>query len=109
MARKPHTQRAQRVPSDSSLARFACPNPDCADFNCFDASNLSVVELTGKKKDIRRLYCNSCGHRFSERQGTLLKYSKLPEQTVVRIVKCIGHGCSMEATADICEVDSRTV
>jgi hypothetical protein len=29
--------------------------------------------------------------------------------TVVRIVKCLGHGCSVEATADICEVDPRTV
>jgi transposase-like protein len=109
MARKPHTQRAQAFPIDSFLAGLACPNPDCADFNCFGADNLSVAELTGKNKKIRRLYCKSCGHRFSERQGTLLKYGKLPEETVVRIIKCLGHGCSVEATADICEVDSRTV
>jgi hypothetical protein len=63
----------------------------------------------GKGKRIRRLYCSSCGQRFSERQGTLMSRSKLPEETVVRIVKCLGHGCSLEATADICEVDSRTV
>jgi hypothetical protein len=50
-----------------------------------------------------------CKHRFTERQGTLLRYTKLPEETVVRIVKCLGHGCSVEATADICEVDPRTV
>jgi len=35
--------------------------------------------------------------------------TKLPEETVVRIVKCLGHGCSVEATADICEVAPRTV
>ena len=35
--------------------------------------------------------------------------SKLPEETVVRIVECPGYGCSVEATADICEVDPRTV
>jgi hypothetical protein len=35
--------------------------------------------------------------------------SRLSEDTVVRIVKCLGHGCSIEATADICEVDPRTV
>jgi len=28
---------------------------------------------------------------------------------VARIIKCLGHGCSVEATADICEVDTRTV
>jgi hypothetical protein len=27
----------------------------------------------------------------------------------VRIVKCLAHGCSVEATADICDVDARTV
>ena len=39
----------------------------------------------------------------------MLRYSKLPEETVVRVVKCLGHGCSVAATADICEVDPRTV
>jgi transposase-like protein len=91
------------------LALFACPNEDCSDFNVFAGGNLSVCERTGKDKQIRRLYCHSCGHRFSERQGTLMQYSKLPEATVVRIIKCLGWGCSVEATADICEVDTRTV
>src|SRR5918997_970152 len=92
-----------------SLAAFACPNPDCTHFNRLAAGNLSTVEWTGKRKDIRRLYCSACKRRFTERQGTLLRYCKLPEETVVRIVKCLGHGCSVEATADICEVDPRTV
>jgi len=35
--------------------------------------------------------------------------AKLPEETVIRIIKCLGHGCSIEAAADICEVDTRTV
>ena len=87
--------------SAGSLAAFACPNPDCSLFNRFDAGNLSVVEWTGKRKHIRRLYCSACKRRFTERQGTLLRYCKLPEETVVRIVKCLGHGCSVEATADI--------
>lgn len=93
----------------ASLAMFACPNEDCPRFNVFGAGNLSVCELMGKQKNIRRLYCSHCQTRFSERQGTLLQYSKLPEATVVRIVKCLGHGCSVDATADICEVDPRTV
>jgi transposase-like protein len=91
------------------LARFACPNEDCCDFNRFGAGNVSVCERMGKDQRIRRLYCKSCGCRFSERRGSLLAGSKLPEETVVRIVKCLGHGCSIEATADICEVDPRTV
>lgn len=95
--------------ADASLTALACPNEDCPDFNRFGAGNLSVCEWIGKHKNIRRLYCRTCGHRFSERQGTLLEYAKLPEETIVRIVKCLVHGCSIEATADICEVSPRTV
>jgi transposase-like protein len=95
--------------SQDDLSGFSCPNQDCCDFNLFAAGNLSVCERMGKNQRIRRLYCRTCGHRFSERQGTLMARSKLPEETVVRVVKCLGYGCSLEATADICEVDLRTV
>ena len=98
-----------KEPNNLPLSFFACPNSNCADFNRFDSGNLSVAEWMGKDKAIRRLYCKSCGRRFSERQGSLMQYTKLPEAEVVRIVKCLGHGCSVEATADICEVDTRTV
>ncbi len=91
------------------LEFFACPNPDCPSFNVFGAGNLSVAEQMGKDKAIRRLYCHVCHGRFSERQGSLLEYGKLPQPTVVRIVKCFGYGVPVEATADICEVDARTV
>ena len=91
------------------LSFFACPNEECADFNRFDAENLSVAEWMGKNKAIRRLYCKTCGTRFSERQGSLMQYAKLPPEDIVRIIKCLGHGCSVEATADISEVDTRTV
>ena len=90
------------------LAFFACPNPDCPSFNVFGAGNLSVAEHMGKDNAIRRLYCNVCHERFSERQGSLLQDSKLPSAAVVRIVKCFGYGLSVAATADICEVDPRT-
>lgn len=96
-------------PVNMPLAFFACPNSDCADFNHFNAGNLSVAEWMGKDKAIRRLYCKTCGARFSERQGSLMQDTKLPQEAVVRIIKCLGHGCSVEATADICEVDTRTV
>jgi transposase-like protein len=100
---------AEAVRPDDDLSGFACPNEDCGDFNRFAAGNLSVCERMGKDRRIRRLYCRTCGHRFSERQGSLMAKAKLPEDTVVRIVKCLGYGCSVEATADICEVDPRTV
>ena len=97
-------------PASLPLSFFACPNGDCADFNRFAVGNLSVAERMGKDKAIRRLYCKiarmaraTCGTRFSERQGSLMQDTKLPEAAVARIIKCLGHGCSVEATADICE------
>jgi len=95
--------------SELPILFFACPNSDCIDFNRFGADNLCVCEHMGKNKAIRRLYCKTCGTRFSERQGSLMQDTKLSQSDVVRIIKCLGHGCSVEATADICEVDTRTV
>ncbi len=109
MGRKPWDRTLHGTKPVGSLAAFACPNPDCSHFNRFDAGNLSVVEWTGKHKDIRRLNGSAYKRRFTERQGTLLRYCKLPEENFVRIVKCLGHGCSVEATADICDVDPRSV
>jgi transposase-like protein len=109
MARTPTPPRRTTGRADPALAGLAFPNPDCCDFNRFGASNLSVAEWIGKARRIRRLYCSSCGHRFSERHGTSLRYTQLPEEAVVRLVKCLGHGCSIEAAADICAVDPRTV
>lgn len=105
----PAKQTATDGPQELSLSFFACPNSDCADFNRFGAGNLSVCERMGKGKTIRRLYCKTCGHRFSERQGSLMEATRLSEETVVRIVKCLAHGNGVEATADICEVDPRSV
>src|SRR5665213_614304 len=93
------------VSQDGSLELFACPNADCCMLNRFGAGNLSVVEHIGKGKAIRRLYCNHCQQRFSERRGSLMQYTHLPQETVVRVLKCLTYGCSQEATADICEVD----
>ena len=109
MSKTKITKEGKPVSEPPPLSFFACPNPDCEDFNHFGAENLSVAERMGKDKAIRRLYCKTCHIRFSERKGSLLEYTKLPEEDVVRIIKCLGHGCSIEATADICEVDARTV
>lgn len=103
------TPRSANRSPQRALARFACPNADCALFNRFDAGNLHVVESFGEAHPVRRLYCDHCGQRFSERQGTLLQYTKLPEVAVVRVLKCLVHGCSVTAAADICDVDERTV
>jgi transposase-like protein len=51
----------------------------------------------------------TCDREFSEREGTLMARSKLPEETVIRLVKCQRWGVCDEGTADICAVDLKTV
>ena len=57
----------------------------------------------------RRLRCTACGRELSEREGTLLARSKLPEETVVRLLKCQRWGVCDEGTTDICDVALKRV
>lgn len=107
MSRHSLSQPHARTRADS-LGRLACPHPDRARCNRFAAGNLRPGEAFGKHLAVR-LYCTHCGQRFSAPQGTLLQDSKLPAVAVVRILKCLMHGCSREAAADLCEVDPRTI
>ncbi len=94
---------------DDQYSRFSCPNQACPDFNQTGQGTLRHRSWTGKYKHIERLYCTTCGHEFSEREGTLMAYSKVPEATVCQLLKCQRWGVCDEGTADICEVDIKTV
>jgi transposase-like protein len=108
MSRQPFGQPSAATRA-ADLARFACPNPECALVNRFAVGNLCVSGWIDQRHAVRRLYCDQCGPRFSEHHGTLLQDTKLPRVAVVRLLKCLMHGCSLEAAADICDVDPRTV
>src|SRR5262244_1051187 len=51
----------------------------------------------------------ACDRELSAREGTLMVRSKLPEDTVIRLVKCQRWGVCDEGTADICAVALKTV
>ena len=89
--------------------RFSCPNPQCPCFNRPGAGNIVHRSWTGTHQHIERLRCTACDREFSEREGTLMARSKLPEATVARLLKCQRWGVCDEGTADICEVAIKTV
>jgi IS1 family transposase/transposase-like protein len=97
------------TPAQESYTRFSCPNPQCGRFNRPSEGNMVHRSGTGQHKHIERLRCTACGREFSEREGTLMARSKLPEDTVIRLVKCQRWGVCDEGTADICAVDLKTV
>ena len=97
------------TPVQERYTRFSCPNPHCAQFNRPGAGNIAHRSWTGTHKHIERLRCTACDREFSEREGTLMARSKLPEETVIQLVKCQRWGVCDEGTADICAVDLKTV
>jgi IS1 family transposase len=97
------------TPAPERYTRFSCPNPHCAQFNRSGTDTIAHRSWTGKAKHIERLHCTVCGREFSERAGTLMARSKLPEATVERLLKCPRWGVCDEGTADICAVDLKTV
>jgi IS1 family transposase len=97
------------TPAQERYIRFSCPNPQCAQFNRPGAGNIAHRSWTGTHKHIERLRCTACHREFSEREGTLMARSKLPEDTVVRLLKCQRWGVCDEGTADICDVEIKTV
>ena len=97
------------TPVQERYTRFSCPNPQCARFNRPGEGNLAHRSWTGTHKHIERLRCTTCGREFSEREGTLMARSKLPEDTVIQLMKCQRWGVCDAGTADICAVDLKTV
>src|SRR5690349_2287551 len=64
---------------DEDLSRSCCQNPDCPDHGQRGLGNLTACSRYGKHKHIRLLYCRTCRYRFSERKGTPLFGSQLPQ------------------------------
>ena len=96
-------------PAQDRYIQFSCPNPQCVWFNQPGEGNIAHRSWTGTHKHIERLRCTACDREFSEREGTLMARSKLPEDTVVRLLKCQRWGVCDEGTADICDVEIKTV
>src|SRR5215813_7116552 len=97
------------TPAQARYTTFSCPNPDCTQFNRSNVDTIVHRSWTGKHQHIERLRCTACDHEFSEREGTLTARSKLAEDKVERLLKCQRWGVCDEGTADICEVDLKTV
>jgi hypothetical protein len=97
------------TPAQESSTRFSCPHPQCARFNRPGEGNIAHRSWTGTHQHIERLRCTIGGQEFSEREGTLMARSKLPEDTVIQLVQCQRWGVCDAGTADSCAVDLKTV
>lgn len=91
-----------------SLHTLACVNSACQHFRQPASGNLVVRKVYGRDA-IRLLRCRTCGEEFSERRGTALFNTKVPEAKASAVIQHLGEGCSVRSTARLTSVCKETV
>jgi transposase-like protein len=91
------------------LSTFCCQNPDCPDYGLRGQNNLRVAFRYGNHEQRRMLACRSCRHRFSERKGTPLFDTRLPEDQARAVLQHLQDGCGVRQTGRLVGVKQDTV
>lgn len=91
------------------LSTFCCQNPGCSDHGVRGRGNLTVCGHYGKHQHYRLLYCRTCKARFSERKGTPLYRSHLPEGKAESVLHHVSEGCGVRQTGRLVGVHRDTV
>lgn len=90
------------------LKSFCCQNSDCPDFGHRGHGNLTVCGRYGRHQR-RLLYCKTCKARFSERKGTPLFDTRLPDDKARAVLHHIAEGCGIRQTSRLVGVSKDTV
>lgn len=88
---------------------FFCHNPDCPDCGLRQKGNLWFCGWSGKAEKIRMIYCKTCRKQFSERKGTVLSESRLPEDKAISLLDHIREGCGTRVTSRLLHLSKDTV
>jgi len=95
--------------SEHDWSAFACPNPDCPAYGDKGQGNLRPHGWSSKERGIRCLRCTTCGKNFSQRAGTPLFRTHLPEDKALAIAQHLAEGNGLRATGRLCGVSFNTV
>jgi transposase-like protein len=93
---------------DDDLGRFCCLNPGCPDHGQRGHGNLTACARYGRHNR-RLLYCKTCKARFSERKGTPLFDSRLPDDKAIALLAHLADGCGTRQTSRLARVGKNTV
>ena len=91
------------------ISKHCCMNVECSEYGKRGAGNLSYCGWSGSGKKIRMIRCRVCEHRFSERKGTPLFHSRLPEAKAEDVLNHIKEGCGTRQTERLVGVHRDTV
>jgi len=95
--------------NEHAWATLACPNPDCPAFGQRGQHNLRPHGWSSKPRQIRCRRGTVCGQNFSERAGTPLFRTHLPEDKAVQIAQHRVEGTGRRPTSRLCGVSLNTV
>jgi transposase-like protein len=90
------------------LSQWCCQNAACPDHGKRGNGNLTVTGRYGPQQR-RLLRCRTCQARFSERKGTPLFDSRLPEDKILTLLQHIAEGCGVRQTSRLVGVNKNTV
>lgn len=90
------------------LESLTCVNNECQVYGVRGTGNLSVRKVYGQD-EIRYLRCRVCQQEFSERKGTALWNTKVPEAKAVAIAEQLSEGTSYKGTARLTLSNPETV
>src|SRR5215471_15616718 len=86
----------------------ACVHPPCQQLQHTAQAKLTVRKVYSHDH-LRLLRCRTCGEEFSERRGTALFNTKMPEDQAASVINHLGEGCGVCATARLVHVAKETV
>jgi transposase-like protein len=95
--------------AERDWSTFACPNPDCPAYGQRGGAHLRPHGWSSKARGIRCLRCVTCGKSFSERAGTPLYRTQLPQEKVLQIAQHLVEGTGVRPTGRLCGVSLNTV
>ena len=90
------------------LPTLACVNTECQLFGQSGQDHLVIRKVYSRDR-LRLLRCRRCGEEFSERRGTALFNTKLPESKAEEVINHLDEGWSVRATARLTKVAKETV
>lgn len=90
------------------MASLTCVNPECQMFDQPGRGNLKVRKVYGQDQ-LRFLRCKECGEEFSERRGSALFNTKIPEAKAMSVIEHLDEGCTLTGTARLVKVAKDTV
>jgi transposase-like protein len=92
------------------FSNVACPNKDCKLYGVTDQDNVTGNgTYISRGEKTRRYRCHECGKAFCDHTGTFYHDLRKDENTIESALKMSMKGMSIQAIADVLEVQAASV